>query len=158
AAVPDRYGVVQGFVRNFLPRPDDASFFAERMTVRLAASAPINDPASPWRPLPKVMHRADERVQISAGSHTLIDSPLVPLRGWYPVEVLHFPFRSVEQLARKATWQWNGFQSTRPATAYHTIAYQSVESGQVDDYYASLAVDDAMLEDGLRNHTLEVDT
>ena len=37
ATVPDRYGVVRGCWRHFLPRPDDGAFFAERMTVRLAA-------------------------------------------------------------------------------------------------------------------------
>ena len=33
ATVPDRYGVVRGCWRHFLPRPDDGGFFAERMTV-----------------------------------------------------------------------------------------------------------------------------
>ena len=43
ATVPDRFGVVRGCWRHFLPRPDDGAFFAERMTVRLAT------PAAPGR-------------------------------------------------------------------------------------------------------------
>ena len=35
AAVPTHFGVVRGAWRNFVPRPDDDRFFAERMTVRL---------------------------------------------------------------------------------------------------------------------------
>ena len=41
ATVPERYGVVRGCWRHYLPRPDDESFFAERMIVRL------NEPAFP---------------------------------------------------------------------------------------------------------------
>src|SRR5262245_35092344 len=35
AAVPSRFGAVRGAWRNFVPRPDDERFFAERMTARL---------------------------------------------------------------------------------------------------------------------------
>lgn len=44
AAIPERYGIVWGLTRPFVPRPDDGRSFAERMTVRLSALAPINDP------------------------------------------------------------------------------------------------------------------
>src|SRR5215211_3715165 len=45
AAVPERYGTVSAFLRVFVPRPGQEAF-AERMTVRFSALAPINDPAS----------------------------------------------------------------------------------------------------------------
>jgi hypothetical protein len=54
AAVPARYGIVEAFWRSFVPRPDDESDFAERMTVRLSSVAPINDPRSFYRPVVKV--------------------------------------------------------------------------------------------------------
>ena len=42
-AMPPRYGVVQGLVRVFLPRADDARPFAERMTVRGAPFAAFDE-------------------------------------------------------------------------------------------------------------------
>jgi hypothetical protein len=71
SAVPDRYGLVRGHWRTFPPRPDDGRFFAERMTVRLAPTAPINDPTTPWRPNAKVIHRADPEVIVRMGNHTV---------------------------------------------------------------------------------------
>ncbi len=49
AAVPARYGVVRGAWRNFVPRPDDDRFFAERMTARLCR--PSFHPAPAEHPL-----------------------------------------------------------------------------------------------------------
>ena len=57
AAVPARYGVVRGCWRHFLPRPDDGSFFAERMTVRLAAPAHPGDKETIFHAHQKVAHR-----------------------------------------------------------------------------------------------------
>src|SRR6266571_8942420 len=58
-SVPERYGIVRALLRQFVPRPDDGSFFADRMVVRMATSAPINDPTSLFRPNLKAVHRAD---------------------------------------------------------------------------------------------------
>src|SRR3954452_15414253 len=41
-SIPARYGVVRALLRHFVPRPEDGQPFAERMTVRMSASAPIN--------------------------------------------------------------------------------------------------------------------
>ncbi len=88
--VPSRYGVVQGVVRHFVPRLGDDRFFAERMTVRVTAQAPLNDPATPWRACVRLVHRATA----SRGSGSLVAGDETVLRGWYPVEVLHFGARS----------------------------------------------------------------
>src|SRR5437867_3697318 len=47
ARVPERYGIARTFVRPFLPRPGGGAF-SDRMTVRLAPSAPINSPFTPF--------------------------------------------------------------------------------------------------------------
>ena len=93
-SIPRRYGVVQSFVRHFVPVPDDGGRSEERMTLRLTAQAPINDPRSPWRPFRKVVHRGDPRAEIVEGSHSVGGTTLTTLRGWYPLEVLHFPIRT----------------------------------------------------------------
>ena len=54
AAVPPRYGTVGAFLRTFNPPPEGGEgSFAERMTVRFSALAPINDPGVSLQADPK---------------------------------------------------------------------------------------------------------
>ena len=71
ALIPRRYGIVQAVSRYFVPRPYDGRPFAERMTVRLAPGAPINDPATPFRPVAKVAHRAHPGAVVQDGNHAV---------------------------------------------------------------------------------------
>jgi hypothetical protein len=160
AAVPERFGVVQAVIESFVARPDDGSFFAERMILRLSPHAPINDPASMYRPVPKVIHRADPRVRVARGSHALVGSTLVPLRGWHPIDVLHFSVRTLEQSERKAVLQWTAFsKSSRDAgTAYHAKAYRAYRENRSTEYYDSVAVDKNAAERGLADGSLTLDT
>ena len=120
ASIPTRYGIVRRLLRHFVPRPEDEASFAERMTVRISSSAPINDPRSLFRPNLKIIHRADPNVNVSIGAQRLIDSPLVPLRGWYPIEFFHFPVRSLEQCERKYAHQQTGPGQT-PSPYYDRV-------------------------------------
>ena len=156
ASIPDRYGVVRALLRHFVPRPDDGAPFAERMTVRMSPTAPINDPRSLFRPNLKVVHRADPNVEVSIGTQRLIDSPLVPLRGWYPIEFFHFPVRSVEQCERKYA-----HQQVAPGQApspYYERVRALIAEGRIRELYDSLVVDDGALEQGLHDGSLLVDT
>jgi hypothetical protein len=179
AAVPPRYGTVGAFLRMFVPRPSlrqtgkplarspgraepnlggDGSF-AERMTVRFSALAPINDPASLYKPIRKVIHRGHPEIRVTRGNHALIDSPFAPLRGWYPVEAFHFPLRSPEQCAHKAELQGTAFENiARAPTAYHANMFEALKSGTIDDYYESLVVPDDEVERGVEAGRLVVDT
>src|SRR3954454_16348107 len=105
AAVPARYGIVRALLRHFVPRPADGSPGAERMTVRISTSSPINDPRSLFRPNLKVVHRADPNVNVSIGAQRLIASRSMPLLGWYPLEFFHCPVRSLEQCEQKYAHQ-----------------------------------------------------
>jgi hypothetical protein len=156
ASVPDRYGIVRALLRQFVPRPDDESFFADRMVARLSGSAPINDPNSLFRPNLKAIHRGNPNVTLSAGAHTLIDSRLVPLRGWYPIEFLHFPIRSFEQCDRKYGNLRSALGESR--NSYYEEVHRAREEGRFDEFYRSLTVSDEALERGLREGSLVIDT
>lgn len=156
ASVPDRYGIVRALLRHFVPRPDGGSPFSERMTVRTAGHAPINDPTSLFRPNLKSVNRGDPTVTVAAGAHTLVNSRLVPLRGWYPIELLHFPIRSFDQFDRKYAHLESALRTGQ--NAYYERIYRARREGSLDAMYRSLVIDDAALERGLRQGTLLQDT
>ena len=156
ASIPSRYGIVRALLRHFVPRPDDGSPFAERMTVRMSTSAPINDPRSLFRPNLKIVHRADPNVNVSIGAQRLIDSALVPLRGWYPIEFFHFPVRSLEQCERKYAHQQTGPGQT--PSPYYDRVRALIDEGRLEEVYESLVVDDDALERGLEEGSLVIDT
>lgn len=160
AAVPDTYGVVNAFWRSFVPRPDDGSFFAERMTTRLSQHAPINDPTSFYRPVVKVAHRADPEVTVARGNHALADSLLRTLPTWHPIEVLHFPLRSRAQWMRKVELQGEAFTKyiERSGTGYHLKGYDALQSGRIEQQHESLVVDDDAVARGIGEGTLVIDT
>jgi hypothetical protein len=153
AAVPEEFGVVWAITRHFLPRPGNMESFAERMTVRLSATSPLNDPTSPYRPHAKAAHRADPEIVVLFGSHDVV-TRLLPLRGWYPADVLHFPFRTREQYERKGVRRAHG---DKPLGQY-VKAFEASERGRVDDFFGSLTVDDETLVAGRRAGSLAVDT
>jgi hypothetical protein len=159
-AVPQEYGVVQGFWRSFVPRPDDGHPFAERMTARLAQHAPINDPTSFYRPVVKVAHRADPHVTVARGNHALASSGLRTLTTWHPIEVLHFPLRSRAQWMRKVELQGDAFTKhiERSGTGYHLKGYDALHSGRIEQQHASLVVGDDALHRGLVEGSLVLDT
>lgn len=159
-SIPPRYGAVHAFVRHFPPGLDDGGFFADRMTFRLSPAAPLVDPASPYQPYRKIIHRADPNVVVSRGNHALLETSLVLLTGWYPVEVLHFPIRSVEQIRRKAAQQWSAFAKSARGrgTAYHEKAFFAGQEGRTQEYYDALVVEGDVLERGLREGSLVRDT
>ena len=156
ASIPERYGIVRALLRQFVPRPDDGSFFAERMIARLSASAPINDPRSLFRPNLKIIHRADPNVSVSIGAQRLIDSSFVPLRGWYPVEFFHFPIRSLAQAESKYEHQRTAAGET--PSPYYDRVRELQEAGRLEEFYNSLVVDDEAVERGVQDGSLVLDT
>ncbi len=164
--VPHRYGIVQSFFRHFVPVGGGEGPFHERMIYRLSPQAPINDPTSQWRPFRKVVHRADPNVVVVEGSHWVLETALRPLRGWYPLEVLHFPVRSPQQLARKgAVWgaaaaKFYGGQAPAPGpgAAYHGLAFLASAEGRSGEYFDSLALGAEELERAIDEGIVVVDT
>jgi hypothetical protein len=159
AAVPERYGVVRGCWRHFVPRPWTDAFFAERMTVRLCEPAHPGDKETIFHAHQKVAHRADPEVSIEPGNHDARSPRLAPLRGWHPLEVLHFSLRSPEQLGRKAIRDWVGWtQNPHGPTLHQELAYEAQKAGRLEAYYGSFVVSDEALARGLADGSHALDT
>jgi hypothetical protein len=157
ASVPGRYGAIRGAWRNFVPRPDDSRFFAERMTVRLSSPSFHPHPLSTHF---KSAHRAQANVRIGRGNHEAFAEGLYPLRGWYPIEILHFPVRSHEQCTRKYVTQFVALDRNgeKGIPAHMSDAYRAYRAGTLDAFYGPLLVDDDELAVGLERGQLVVDT
>src|SRR5262249_13252660 len=159
-AISPRYGTVGAFLRVFGPRPGGEEGVFERMPARFPALAPINDPASLYKPIRKVIHRAHPEITVTRGNHALVGSPFAPLRGWFTIEVLHFPHPSRAQFEHNADLQGTAYDSyiARPPTAYHAQMFEALKSGTIGDYYDALVVDEAEIEEGAATGRLVVDT
>lgn len=163
--IPGRYGVVQSLVRHFPPTADDEGPFHERLVHRLCERAPVNDPLSPWRPFRKVVHRAHPDATVIEGGHEVRGVDLQPLRGWYPIECLHFPMRSRAQVAAKGR-MWTAAEekfyggptvARAPGAAYHALLGRAAEADASDAYYDSLALSAADVAAGVERGLLEPD-
>lgn len=160
-AVPERFGVVRGCWRHFLPRPEHDELFTERMTVRFRAPASPGDKATIYHAHQKVAHRARPDVFVEMGNHdATADAGLLPLRGWHPIEVLHFSFRSRAQFERKTTLTYRARVANpwHGPTLHELLAYEACRSDSVDAYYGQFVVDDDALAIGLADGTLAIDT
>ena len=157
AAVPGRFGVVRGAWRNFVPRPDDDRFFADRMTARLCTPSFHPHPLSIHF---KSAHRGASDVRVGRGNHEAFGSGLVALRGWYPIEILHFPVRSLEHCMRKYVTQFVALElnAEKGIPGHMADAYRAYRAGALEAFYAPLVVDDAALERGLELGELAIDT
>jgi hypothetical protein len=157
AVVPTRFGAVRGAWRNFVPRPDDERLFAERMTVRLCTPSFHQHPLSTHF---KSAHRAHADVRIGRGNHEALADDLVALRGWYPIEILHFPVRSYAQCRRKYVTQFVALErnAQKGIPGHMAEAYEAYRAGRLDEFYAPLVVDDETLARGLADGTYELDT
>jgi hypothetical protein len=151
AAVPPQYGGVRGMLRNFAPRPHGDDFFAERMIVRVCN--PGAEDNSPYSPRVKAMHRGDPEVEVLWGSNRALSRGLEPLSGWYPIDVLHFPIRSLEQ-CRDKFLRWHAIAPSR----FRTAVYDADQRGEMRKFYEGYVIDDAALERGLADGTLAIDT
>jgi Glycosyl transferase family 2 len=153
-AVPERYGALLCPWRHFAPRPENGSHFAERMLLRRGSHAPHTGPEDQFHANVNVVHRADPSVLIRPGNHGL-DAPFPTLRGWHPIEVLHFPIRSRAQAEAKfAAWGALGDGISRHVDA----AAAALRGGDFEAYLRRYLVDDATCERGLADGTLALDT
>jgi hypothetical protein len=154
-AVPNRFGSVRGMWRNFVPRSDETGPLFERMIVR--SQDPVEN-LHPFNTHFKTAHRGSADVEVGGGNHDVLGSGMVPLPGWYPIDVLHFPIRSLAQFERKFL-RWceitsvNGF----PSNPFYGWVRDAKRDGRMAEFYDEYSVDDQALELGLANGTLVED-
>jgi hypothetical protein len=152
-AIPPRYSIVQALVRTFVPRPEDTSFFADRMVIRrslLAAGVEADEPLA-WA-LRRV-YRAGPNMSIRGGMEP-VSPGRVPLRAWYPIEVFHFPARDPAQVQRRF-----GAASEAPDVR-STIEQALLDAhghGALMERFAELVVGGEELGPGLADGSLAVD-
>ena len=151
AAIPLRYGVVQALVRVFPPRAGEEPF-AERMTARPAFPGPTSRSPEPITAALRPVYRADPVLVVDPEDGTE-GGRRVPLRAWYPIEVLRFPFRSLEQAERRCG------AGTGPRSKLEADALEAYHAGRLADWYSESAgadaalVSDERLRDALRTLT-----
>jgi hypothetical protein len=157
AAVPASYGVVFAPMCYFIPRFGAGPFF-ERMTSRLVQSAPISSPITRYRPVPKAAHRASATVVVHRGNHAVAGAGY-PLWCWHPLELLHFPDRSADQLARKyrhtvSAWPRDG----REPGAFVLAAHGAIGRAGAGRGFERFALTDEELREAEEARTVVVDT
>ena len=155
-AVPPRFGSVRGMWRNFVARPEDGRPFAERMTIR--SQRPVQG-LHPFNTHFKTLHRGSHDVEIGGGNHDVQGSGVAPLYGWYPIDVLHFPIRTLEQFERKFIRHWHVTSADGKASnPFYDVVRDAQLAGRIDDLYRTFSVDDTQLERGLTDGSLAEDT
>jgi hypothetical protein len=154
AAIPGDYGVVHTFAQPFLPRPGEGSF-AERLTVRLALPAPIDDPSGSFRANTRLLHRGAADVLVGFGNATVRSEHLRPLRSWSPVEVMHFPIRSYAQFERKFRTKFSTAGGRMRSDTLRLV--QAASAGRLRERYAEICPDEGSLQRGIGEGVLVVD-
>jgi hypothetical protein len=160
AAIPPRFGSVRGMWRHFVPRPAGEDFFAERMTVRLCK--PFLDRQHVFNPHFKTAHRATPDVTVGGGNHDVSGPGLLPLRGWFPIDILHFPLRSLEQCERKYVqhyeWRAGSPLGIKTIDRHMADAYAAYQEGRMRAFYESDLAEGTRLATGLADGTYAWDT
>jgi hypothetical protein len=151
--IPERYGILQTFVRAFLPRPGEGDF-GERLTVRFAPAAPINSPFSPFRVNVRLLHRAATDIVVGRGNAT-VKTSFTALPGWSPVEVLHVPIRSYPQFEHKFLTHYDASGARRRGE--HVRAHEAAQAGRLEALYDEICIDDDRLRRGLADGSLAID-
>jgi len=155
--IPARFGVVRGCWRHFVPRPGGDEPFSERMIYRLCTPAFPGDKRTVYHAHQKVAHRAVPDVVVETGNHNAFGPGLEPLRGWYPLEILHYSIRSPDQVAKKARGGWLRTPDEVPVEHVIRIAQAQTEQ-QAGEFFAAHVVTDADLGRGLDEGTYALDT
>jgi len=143
---------------NFPPWPIvGGQFFADVMTVRERQSLSLlGQPL-----LGKTCHRAFTDIEVEQGNHIVRrhGRPLAAAPG--SITILHFPMRSYHQFANKIVNGGSAYKrnANLPSEVGKTwrYLYELWERGELEAYYQAQTVNDAAVEEGLRQGRLVTD-
>jgi hypothetical protein len=163
SAIPAQYGVLPMPVCNFVPRPSEDGFFADRMTVREVCSVktPLRLAAAPMLdPFQKVAHRAIPDVIVRRGNHEAYGAGLDHVPGWRPIVGFHFPLRSYAQYEAKTIKDGQAAANNpdrKVSQAVWRDRYEIYLAGGLPQDYAARVVDDEQVAIGVREGRLVID-
>lgn len=154
AAIPSRYGAVQALTRVFLPRPDGPAPFFERLTARsVLTDLPADESAGRLEWALRPILRANDEVVVSGTRDVVLDGR-VPLRAWYPIEVLRFPFRSREQAERRVRGRSG---SPAPRSRIEQQMFRALDTDDLSSVWDEIVLTDDRLQRGIEDGTFALD-
>jgi hypothetical protein len=125
ASIPEQYGVFYAHRLDFIPRPVEDGFFADRMVVRTQFPDKMT-----------VAHRGDPDVVVGQGNHRLDETSMAVAPPWYGIDVLHFPHRSYSQFERKIV------VGGRTGVKHWRNAHELLEGGALRESWLALLLSD----------------
>ena len=143
---------------NFPPRTMlGGQFFADAMTVRERRSLSLLG-----QPLPgKTCHRAFADIEVEQGNHAVRRQGRPLAAEPCSITILHFPMRSYHQFANKIVNGGSAYKrnANLPSGIGKTWRYlhELWERGELEAYYQAQMVNDAAVEEGLREGRLVTD-
>jgi hypothetical protein len=117
---------------------------------------PSPEPLDPYHLAVKVAHRAHPEALVSGGNHKAQVPGLETLTDWIPIEVLHFPIRSIDHARRKFT-KTSVEGDVRPG-GHWVRAAREIQAHGPERLLAATLVDDDALARGLADGSLTEDT
>lgn len=151
ARQPDHVEAVTARKVNFVPRPDGAGHFYERMLLRDNEGRNLIGRLI----LPKVAHRGVGDVSVGTGSHRITLNGVAPKSYAAPLEILHFSVRSYESFetrvrnAAEALPDDPDRERDANVSAQYREMVRIMREGRLRDYYEALVVDDEQAEEEL---------
>ncbi len=151
AALPAETNIVHAFHQDFLPAVGYDGFSASRQ-VYWDPGLETGFYTSTWEP--KIAHRASPSVRVGDGNHHVRKLERPSPLGFLPIDIFHFPIRSYEQLERKVTSHYGGWQHRKKPRHFLDL-YALIESGELRDYYDGVISEKAMAEGVAEGRLLE---
>ncbi len=159
AGVPDDYDAVLVPRYNFVvtPGPEDRPFH-ERMTVRYAVPF---DPVKQGPIQPKMAHRASPEADVLQGNHDVAWPGRRPALSGAPLEILHFPVRTLAQFENKivkggAAYERNAELPERFGHQWRSL-FEAQRRGELPELYHRAVLDPGAVAAGLASGELVAD-